>query len=106
MTADVLTDDPIAARQALADSIAGELRGRGYFLAHLDREGQALIDLEWAALLAGRALGRKTATYVSEVGQRVAGKVTVVVGPRQPFVEQRSARAELATLCDRFAEPA
>ena len=105
MTA-ILTDDPIAARQALADSIVGELRGRGYFLAHLDSEGQALIDLEWAALLAGRALGRKTATYVSEVGQRVAGKVTVVVGPRQPLPGQRSARDQLAALCGTLAESA
>lgn len=83
-------DNPIAARQALAGTIAEQLQRQGYYLAHLDSEGQELIDLEWAALVAGRALGRKLATCVGSVGKREPGRVTVVVGPREPSAQRTS----------------
>jgi len=75
-------DDAITEREGLADRIADQLRRQGYYLAHLSsHEGQALIDLQWAALVAGRTLGHKTRTYASKVGKRIPGMITVIVAP-------------------------
>jgi hypothetical protein len=74
--------DFIGARDCLVDRIVADLRGRGYFLAQLDsRAGQAIIDIRWAAQLAGRLVGRRTRTYASAVGKRLPGMVTVIVAP-------------------------
>lgn len=76
------TEDAIADRETLAGRIADQLRRQGYYLAQLSaHEGQALIDLQWAALLAGRRLGHKTRTYASKVGKRAPGMITVIVAP-------------------------
>jgi hypothetical protein len=74
--------DPIAERECLAGRIVEQVRRQGFYLADLDaQERQALIDLRWAALLAGRALGRRTTTHASAVGRRIPGKISVVVAP-------------------------
>jgi hypothetical protein len=76
------TGDAIADRDYLAGRIVEQLRRQGYYLVHLSaHEGQALIDLQWAALVAGRTLGHKTRTYSSKVGKRIPGMITVVVAP-------------------------
>jgi len=79
---DVLRLDPITVRQALAEAIADDLQRQGYHVAHVEGESQELIDLEWAALTAGRLLGRKTVTYGTSADRRIAGRVTVVLAPR------------------------
>lgn len=79
---DVLHLNPISARQTLAEAIADALQQQGYYVAQVDDEEQGLIDLEWAALAAGRILGRKTVTYGTAANRRIAGRVTVVLAPR------------------------
>ena len=74
--------NPITARQALAEAIADDLQRQGYYVAHVEGERQELIDLEWAALTAGRILGRKTVTYGVDPDRRIAGRVTVVLAAR------------------------
>lgn len=70
------------AREALTASIVAQINTHGYFLAHVDPEPhQQLIDLRWAAQVAGRVLGRKTHTWTSAIGDQRAGKVTVLVAP-------------------------
>src|SRR3954454_6370984 len=62
----------IAARDCLVGRIVAELRSRGYYLAHIDSQaGQVLIDLRWAAQVAGRTVGRRTRTYASTVGKQL-----------------------------------
>jgi hypothetical protein len=80
---DVLQLNPISARQTLADAIADNLQRQGYHVAQVEGDRQGLIDLEWAALAAGRLLGRKTVTYGTDPAGRIAGRVTVVLAPRE-----------------------
>ena len=77
-------DDLIEGRECLVARIVEELGRQGYYLTHVgSHAGQALIDLRWAAQLAGRELGRRTRTYASTAGQRLPGMVTVIVAPVQ-----------------------
>jgi hypothetical protein len=76
------TEDAITERECLAGRIAQQLGQQGYFLTYLDpHRGQSLIDLRWAAQLAGRTIGSATTTYASAVGRTRPGKITVVVAP-------------------------
>ena len=71
-----------AARECLIERMVEQLRGRGYFLAHIDAHaGQLLADVRWAAQLAGQVVGRPTRTYASRVGNRLPGVISVVVAP-------------------------
>lgn len=71
-----------AARECLVARMVEQLRGPGYFLAHVDAgAGQLLADVRWAAQLAGRVVGRRTRTYAGTVGNRQSGMLTVVVVP-------------------------
>jgi len=74
--------DPIRARERLVDTMIDHIRTQGYFLVDLDPGSpQGLVDLRWAALVAGRHLGCHAETYVSEIGKAVPAKVTVLVAP-------------------------
>jgi hypothetical protein len=73
-------DDAIASRERLIDRVVEQIRRQGYFLAHLDPQPmQEIIDVRWAAQMAGRAIGRQVRTYASSVGATQPQKVTVVV---------------------------
>jgi len=72
--------DAITARECLADTIIDRLRSEGFFMIDL-APGQDLIDLRWAALVAGRHVGCHLEAFVSDVGRSVPGKVTVLVAP-------------------------
>lgn len=88
--------DPIAARQDLADSIARQILRQGFFLAHLDSDGQGLTDLEWAALLAGRKLGSRTRTVViDDTIRAVTGRITVMVEARDASRRRENGYARL-----------
>ena len=74
--------DPIRARDDLVGEIVDEITSQGYYLRHVDvQPAQSMIDLRWAAHLAGRRLDRTTCTYASAVGAHVRGKVTAIVAP-------------------------
>jgi hypothetical protein len=74
--------DAIRERERLAGQIAQQLGQQGFYLTYLDPHcGQSLIDLRWAAQLAGRTVGSATTTYASGVGRTRPGKITVVVAP-------------------------
>jgi len=74
--------DPIKARERLADTMIDHIRTQGYFLVDVDPGlPQCLVDLRWAALVAGRHLGCDAEVYVSEVGKAVPAKVTALVAP-------------------------
>ncbi|MBW8751241.1 MAG: hypothetical protein JF565_07430 [Propionibacteriales bacterium] len=97
--------DFIGARDCLVGRIVGQLRSQGHYVAHIDAHtGQALIDLRWAAQMAGREIDRHTRTYVSALGRRMPGMVTVIVAPVEawsdlPGAERaRSAIEELLTV--------
>jgi hypothetical protein len=75
----------ITARECLMGTIVNQIRRRGYYLADLDpNPAQRLIDLRWAAQMAGRLIGCRTQTYASALGKRLPMKVTVVVAPVKP----------------------
>jgi len=77
--------DAITARECLMGRIAEQIRAHGYFFADLDPNApQALVDLRWAAQMAGRQIGCRTETYASAVGKCVPMKITVVVSPLGP----------------------
>ena len=74
--------DMLRAREALTALIVAQINQNGYFIAHVDPQPhQQLIDLRWAAQVAGRVLGRRTRTHTSAIGARHPGKVTVLVAP-------------------------
>lgn len=80
--------DAITAREHLMGMIADQIRDRGYYFADLaPNPPQALVDLRWAAQMAGRLIGCRTRTYASAVGQRVPMKIAVVVAPVDPSRE-------------------
>jgi hypothetical protein len=97
--------DFIGARACLVGRIVGQLRSQGHYVGHIDAHtGQALIDLRWAAQMAGREIGRHTRTYVSAPGRRVPGMVTVIVAPVEEWSDvpganrAKSAIEELLTV--------
>lgn len=72
--------DAITARESLMGKIVSQISDRGYYFADVDPgRPQALVDLRWAAQMAGRLIGCRTETHASAVGKRVPRKVTVVV---------------------------
>jgi hypothetical protein len=72
--------DVITARESLMGKIVSQISDRGYYLADFDPgRPQALVDLRWAAQMAGRLIGCRTETHASAVGKRLSRKVTVVV---------------------------
>jgi hypothetical protein len=74
--------DALGAREALTALIVDQITTNGYFLAHVDAQPhQHLVDLRWAAQLAGRALGRRTRTQITEISALRAGKVAVLIAP-------------------------
>lgn len=73
-------NDRISERECLAEQVTDQLRRQGFYLTRVGTgRCQTVIDVQWAALLAGRALGRRTRTYASAVGKRVPDQITVVV---------------------------
>lgn len=84
-TEDVRRADAISDREQLATRIERGLGRDGYYFANLSEpDGQQLIDLQWAAMTAGRKLGRRTTTFASELGKRHPGAITVVVSFTAP----------------------
>lgn len=80
--------DAITARECLMGMIADQIRERGYYFAELaPNPPQILVDLRWAAQMAGRLIGCHTRTYASAVDKRVPMKITVVVAPVEPSRE-------------------
>lgn len=78
----------ITARECLMGTIADQIRERGYYCADLaPNPPQALVDLRWAAQMAGRLIGCRTQTYASAVGKRLPMTITVVVAPVKPSRE-------------------
>jgi hypothetical protein len=78
------SQDAPGAREALVEKIVAQIRRQGYFLAHLDPHPyQDIIDLRWAAQMAGRALDRRTRCYASSVGAKRPEKLTVIVAPTE-----------------------
>jgi hypothetical protein len=74
--------DPFASRDVTITEIVDQIERRGYFLAHVSPQPtQALIDLRWAAQMAGRRLGRPLRTYASAIGAQQSQKITLVVAP-------------------------
>ena len=74
--------DAADARTCLIDTIADNLRHHGYYLVHLDPyPTQRVIDLRWAAQIAGRLVGRRVRTYSSAVGAQHKGRVSLMVVP-------------------------
>jgi len=72
------------ARESLVRAIAEQIQQRGYFRAHLaPQPAQAMIDLRWAAQMAGRSVGRQVRTYASSVGANRPDLVTLVVVPTE-----------------------
>jgi hypothetical protein len=93
--------DAITARECLMGTIANQIRGRGYYFADLDpTPTQALIDLRWAAQMAGRLIGCRTETYASAVGRRVPMKITVVVAPVKPSGEGSGSDARVRSIVE------
>jgi hypothetical protein len=77
--------DAITARECVMGRIAKQIRAHGYFFADLDPNApQALVDLRWAAQMAGRQIGCRVETYASAAGRCVPMKITVVVAPLGP----------------------
>lgn len=77
-------DEAQSAREALVLAIAEQIQHRGYFRAHLaPQPAQAMIDLRWAAQMAGRDVGRQVRTYASSVGANRPDLVTLVVVPTE-----------------------
>ena len=98
-----LPGDRISARECLAGRVADKLRRQGFYLTHVvSGRCQTVIDVQWAALLAGRVLGRRTRTYASAAGKRVPDQITVVVTLVQDAASPRSegVPAMLAELLD------
>lgn len=80
--------DAITARECLMGMIVNQIRGRGYYVADVEpNPPQALVDLRWAAQMAGRLIGCRTETYASAVGRGLPMKITVVVAPVKPSRE-------------------
>jgi hypothetical protein len=74
--------DAITARECLVGTIADQIRERGYYAADLEpNPPQAVVDLRWAAQMAGRLIGCRTETYASAAGKRLPRRITVVVAP-------------------------
>jgi len=74
--------DPFSSRDATIVEIVDQIERRGYFLTHVSPQPtQALIDLRWAAQMAGRRLGRQLRTYASAIGAQQSQKITLVVAP-------------------------
>jgi hypothetical protein len=72
----------ISARERLAETMVAQIRRRGYYRTYAPPQpSQAIIDLRWAAQIAGRDLSRRTRTYASSVGQQRPGMITIVVAP-------------------------
>src|SRR3954447_19308424 len=64
----------------LADDIASELESAGEYRAVLDpRQPQRLVDLRWAALAAGRILGRKVKVVMTRAVHDTDAPITVRV---------------------------
>jgi hypothetical protein len=102
----VLQFNAISARQTLAEAIADDLKRQGYHVAQVEGDRQELIDLEWAALTAGRILGRKTVTYGTDAAGRIAGRVTVVLAPRENGTDLDCTDGYLRLLRAVLAQPA
>jgi hypothetical protein len=78
----------------LVPVIARELQANGEYRVVLDpREAQRLVDVRWAALGAGRALGRSVKVVTSRAIETrnapIAVLVTFVEGRRSPIPTQR-----------------
>jgi hypothetical protein len=103
-------EDVLTARETLVDLITDEIQRVGYFTADVDpAPHQVLIDVRWAAQIAGRRLGRPTRTFASAIGKRHSGKVTVIVAPVEgsdPTEPQSVVRVRAAVehLLDRRAD--
>jgi len=77
-------DEAQSAREGLVLAIAEQIESRGYFRAHLaPLPAQAMIDLRWAAQMAGRTVGRPVRTYASSLGANRPDMVTLVVVPTE-----------------------
>ena len=78
----------------LVPVIARELQATGEYRVVLDpREAQRLVDVRWAALGAGRALGRSVKVVTSRAIETRNAPITVLVtfveGRRAPIPTQR-----------------
>ena len=74
--------DALAARERLVALMVAQIIRQGFYLTQIrPQPTQGIIDLRWAAQIAGRDLGRRTRTYASAVGRQRPGMVTVVVAP-------------------------
>lgn len=98
--------DALRAREALTAMIVAQINTNGYFLAHVDPQPhQQLIDLRWAAQVAGRVLGRRTRTHASAVGARQPGKITVLIAPDEVrTVTDDHGRSVVRTLLEELVE--
>jgi hypothetical protein len=93
--------DCISERECLAGRVTDQLRRQGYYVTHIASGAcQTLIDIQWAALLAGRALGRRTRTYASAVGKRRPDDITVVVALVQRAAPGTREAVVAATIAD------
>ena len=91
-------NSPVASRERLITTIVEQVRCAGFYLAHLDPQPhQGIIDLRWAAQVAGRTMHRQVRTWASVVGATVPGKVTVIVAPTD-FVSPDEAARKAAVL--------
>jgi hypothetical protein len=74
--------DVLTAREQLVEAISSQIGRQGYYLSNIDpAPHQALVDVRWAAQVAGRQLGKPMRTYTSAVGKRSPGKITVIIAP-------------------------
>ena len=72
----------LASRDCLTRTIVEQIAEQGFYQVSLDQQPlQAIIDLRWAAQVAGRVMGRQIRTYASTSGTKPARTVTVIVAP-------------------------
>jgi hypothetical protein len=88
--------DILTARDQLVEAISNQIELHGYYLSTMDPSPhQALVDVRWAAQLAGRRLGQPLRTYASTDGKPCPGKITLIIAP----LETRSREDD--DFCDR-----
>lgn len=75
-------EDAFASRDCVISDMVEQIESQGYYLTQVDSQPtQGVIDLRWAAQIAGRSLGRHVRTYAGAVGAQEPQKVTLVVAP-------------------------